>query len=114
MPVVPYYTKLELADILSHGSPVTLFHIEAHSLTFSKGLESGSIYRGVVDKYVRALILLNETIALLLTKPFYSSFCQSHDLLSKIVRNDPKLQVVTLTKEMVLQSKTDPRILPGH
>jgi hypothetical protein len=35
-----------------------------------------------MNEYVWAIILLNEPIALLITKPFYDPFCQCNDLLS--------------------------------
>jgi hypothetical protein len=48
-----------------------------------KIFESGHVDGGVVDKYIPTVILLNEAISFLFTKPFNSSFCHSADLLKK-------------------------------
>ena len=73
---------LQLTNVLCDGATVTLFHIEAHTFSFIKGFESVHVYRGEMDKYVRAVFLANKSISLLITEPFYNSLCQNTDLLS--------------------------------
>jgi hypothetical protein len=57
-----------------------------------------------MDKYISTLVLLNEAIPLLLTKPLNCSFCHCLDLLNKFFS---KPQAATLAKEKILESPTD-------
>ena len=57
-----------------------------------------------MDKYISTLVLLNEAIPLLLTKPLNCSFCNFLDLLNKFFF---KPQAATLAKEKILGSPTD-------
>jgi hypothetical protein len=86
------FGKLELGDVFGHKPSVALFQIEVYPFTFSEGLKPGRINRGIVNEYIRTVSLLNKTIPLLFTKPFYDSFRQSDNLLSKIFYNDPILR----------------------
>jgi hypothetical protein len=82
-PYLWYSSRLKRVDVLGYRSSVVLFYVKGHPLTISKGLESGCVDGRIMDKYVSAVVLFNEAIPLLFTKPFYNSFCQSNDLLSK-------------------------------
>jgi hypothetical protein len=50
-----------------------------------KSFETRHVDGGVMNKYILTLILLNEAIPFPFTKPLYSSFCHSDDLLKCFV-----------------------------
>ena len=73
--------ELDSVYIFCYRSSLVLLHIETDSLAISEGFKSRCVDRRVVNKYVPTVVLFDETIALLLTKPFYYTFCQDTDLL---------------------------------
>jgi hypothetical protein len=60
-----------------------LSHVKAHPITFVKNLETGHVDGGVMNKYISTLILLNEAVPFLFTKPLNRSFCHSAGLPKK-------------------------------
>lgn len=92
MPLRRDCSRLELADVFSHRSPVAFFEVEVHTLPLGKGLKPGPIDGRIVHEYVTALFPFNKTIPLLFAKPLHDSFCQSPDLLSKNAQSSLSLQ----------------------
>jgi hypothetical protein len=66
----------------------------------------------MMNKYIRAIFLLNEAIAFAAIKPFYNSISHSDTLLSKNSHSS-KLQVAALTNGSFLQNETGPPIKNG-
>lgn len=78
----PCVSDLQGVYIFGGGPFGRFFDFESDPLTFAEGLEPGSLDCGKVDKNVLAAVLLNESVALLLIEPLYSSFRHRVRLLS--------------------------------
>jgi hypothetical protein len=104
------FTESEPYDIFCLGTSIAFFYVEAHPITLRKGSESFHFNVGVMNKQVTTIFLFNKPKALLLTEPFYCSFCQSADLLSNIFNHVPKPAVATLAEETILQTKPTPEV----
>lgn len=61
-------------------------NFEFDFLAFVECLESVDLDFGEMDKEILAIFPLNETKALLITKPFYGTFCQPSYLPSSIAQ----------------------------
>jgi hypothetical protein len=73
--------ELQFFNVPGRRSLLTLFHFEAHPVTFSKALKSGHVDSGVVNEHVATLVLLNEAKTLLVVEPLHSTVYHSADLL---------------------------------
>jgi hypothetical protein len=62
---------------------LALLDIKGNTIAFIKRPETGCIDRGVMDKYVRSVFLLDEAEAFAGVKPFYDSIGHALTLLSK-------------------------------
>ena len=51
---------LEYSDVLGFGASMILFHLKAHSITFSKYLESRHIDAREMYKYVPTIVVSDE------------------------------------------------------
>ncbi len=102
--------KLNFSNILCYRPSITFFDVKRHLVTLSKGLETGGVDRGIMNKNIRPVFLFNEPISFFFTKPLYCPVCQNANLLFlKSFHNDPKLEVATLAKRIILQSENDPQ-----
>lgn len=71
-----------------------LFDVECNAIAFIQGSKTRGIDPGVMDKYIRSILLLDEAIPLFFVKPFYSAICHS-DVLLSCHTHGPQLQVAT-------------------
>ncbi len=69
--------ELRFANVFGDRSSFAVFYLETHLVAFFQTLETGHIYGGVVNKYIRALFLFDETISFLVAKPFNCSVGQN-------------------------------------
>jgi len=72
---------LEFLDVLGFEASMILFHLKAHTVTFSKALESRHINGRIMDKYIPTIVLTDEPKSFLFTKPLYRSLGHTFDLL---------------------------------
>jgi hypothetical protein len=77
-------TWLQYLYVYGLGPFWACLDLKSDSLAFLEPFESGSVDARVVNEKILTIILLNKTIALLVTEPLHSSFCHSAPLLSKI------------------------------
>lgn len=76
--------KSDLADdsyVRRRRTFITLGNLEGHLRAFLQGLETGSVNAGVMNKYIRAAFLLDETVTLALAKPFNNTIRHCDTLL---------------------------------
>ena len=104
MPPYPEFKNLKGIHVFGHRSSIVLLNVKGHSLTVRESFKPGCIDGGVVDKYIWSIILLDESVSLLFTEPFYRAFRQSTDLLSKFFYYNPKGYRRYSAKATILQN----------
>ena len=101
-----FFYRLQPADVRGRGALGAIFHFKAHAIALGEGLEAFHGDGGVVHKHVATAILtLDKTETLLITKPLYCSFCQS--FFSYIVRCGSQLSIATPAKETILPNTSE-------
>lgn len=71
------WLSLELNDVGSLRSAVTLCNIKADSLTLIQSLESFTLNCGIMYEDIIAVICCDEAIALFSVEPFYLTCCHN-------------------------------------
>jgi hypothetical protein len=71
------YAKLNLnfADVSRLRTFLAFSYVKAYTISFSERLETVALDLGKVYKYVRTVVLLNETKTLCVVEPLYCTFC---------------------------------------
>ncbi len=78
----PNTVSVNFHDVLGRRTSIALFNVEAYPITLTQTPETGHVDGSMMNKYIAAFILLDETKSLLVIKPLHDSFCHRADLLS--------------------------------
>jgi len=73
---------LSFADIFGFRAACALFNFKDDLLTFSQAFISVHRNRRKMDKYITAVLFINEAITFFVIEPFYSAISQNVILLS--------------------------------
>jgi hypothetical protein len=83
MPLLNQTKKLNYRDIYGSRTFFALLYVEGNLIAFIESFETAGINPGMMNKYIRAVLLFNETITLAGIKPLYNSIRHEDILLSK-------------------------------
>jgi hypothetical protein len=73
---------LRYLHVYSSRTFLTLLYIERNPVAFIQRFEAGRIYSGMMNKYIRSVLLLNKAVAFTVIEPFHDSISHSDTLLS--------------------------------
>ena len=104
--------KLNHSDIYRWRTFLTLLYVKSNPVAFIEGLETGCIDTWMMNKYIRAIFLLNEAITFAAIKPLTIPLAIVTHSFQKNFHGS-KLQVAALTNGSGLQSETGPPIKNG-
>jgi hypothetical protein len=98
--------KLHYLYICSSRTFLPLFNIKADLVSLVQGFESFHLDRGMMDEYIRTILLLDKTKTLLIAEPLYSSI--SHSDISFSLQKIHTTILAAATLKMEFRSKTKP------
>jgi hypothetical protein len=101
--------SLNDCDVDCSGALFALLYFKGNSIAFSKRLKAGAANPSVMDKHVRAVFSLNETVAFALIKPLHDSIGHSDNLLPFRISCVPIFRLPLLRDGSHLQNETVPQ-----
>jgi hypothetical protein len=98
--------SLNDCDVNCSGALFAFLHFKGNSIAFSKRLKAGAVNPSVMDKHVRAVFSLNETVAFAFIKPLHDSIGHSDNLLPFRISCVPIFRLPLLRNGSHLQNET--------